>query len=133
MYRTLIALTVLTFAPLTGQVSDRLIDALARVESNNNPDAVGDNGKAYGLLQIWAGVVTDVNRVYGTSYVHADAFDAAKARDICRKYLDHYATEKRLGRPVTDEDRARIWNGGPTGHRKSATLKYWAKVKRVLK
>ena len=112
--------------------SDRLIDALVKVESNGNPRAVGDNGKALGILQIWAVVVQDVNEVSRVKYTHADAFDPAKARAICRAYLARYATAKRLGREPTDEDYARIWNGGPNGHNKPSTLKYWHKVAKVL-
>ncbi len=111
---------------------DRLLPALAKVESNGNPRAVGDSGKALGELQIWSVVVQDVNRVHGTRYTHRDAFDPAKARDICRRYLAIYCTPKRLGRQPTMEDAARIWNGGPNGHRKSATEKYWHKVAQVL-
>jgi hypothetical protein len=133
MTRTLLLLALLAFAPAQGQVSDRLLAALTQVESNGNARAVGDSGRAKGSLQIWQVVCIDVNRAYGTAYVHDDAFDVAKARDICRKYLDLYATPKRLGRAVTDEDRARIWNGGPSGWKKSSTLKYWAKVKAALR
>jgi len=111
---------------------DRLLPALVKVESNGNPRAVGDGGKALGALQIWSVVVQDVNRVHGTRYVHADAFDPAKARDICRRYLAIYCTPRRLGRAPTMEDAARIWNGGPNGHRKSATEKYWHKVAQAL-
>ena len=111
---------------------DRLLPALSKVESNGNPRAVGDSGKAYGELQIWSVVVQDVNRAHGTRYTHRDAFDPAKARDICRRYLAIYATPKRLGRAPTMEDAARIWNGGPNGHRKSATEKYWHKVAKAL-
>jgi hypothetical protein len=46
--------------------------------------------------------------------------------------MARYATSKRLGRPVTDQDRARIWNGGPNGYKKKATLGYWAKVRKEL-
>lgn len=133
MKHLLLTLAVLTFAPAQGQVSDRLLDALTVVESNGNPRAVGDSGRAKGALQVWAVVIVDVNRAYGTQYVHDDAFDVAKARDIARKYLSLYATAKRLGRPVTDEDRARIWNGGPNGWKKASTIGYWAKVKAALK
>jgi hypothetical protein len=111
---------------------DRLIPALVQVESNGNPRAVGDNGKALGQLQIWSVVVVDVNRAKGTRYTHKDAFDPAKAEAICRAYLSIYCTPRRLGRAPTMEDAARIWNGGPNGHRKSATEKYWQKVARVL-
>ena len=112
---------------------DRLLPALEKVESNGNPNAIGDKGKAHGILQIWEAVILDVNRVFKTNYTHADAFDPVKARDICRKYLAIYATEKRLGRKPTMEDAARIWNGGPQGHKKNNTNKYWQKVAKALK
>lgn len=112
---------------------DRLLPALEFVESTNNPDAIGDKGASLGILQIQQAVITDVNRAFKTNYTHADAFDPVKARDICRKYLAIYATEKRLGRAPTMEDAARIWNGGPNGHKKDATNKYWHKVAKALK
>jgi soluble lytic murein transglycosylase-like protein len=127
--------TLLAFAPIAEASTldlDRLIPALVQVESNGNPRAVGDGGKALGALQIWSVVVVDVNRAHGTRYTHRDAFDPAKAEAICRAYLSIYATPRRLGRTPTMEDAARIWNGGPNGHRKSATEKYWQKVARVL-
>ncbi len=111
---------------------DRLLPALEQVESSGNPAAVGDGGRALGILQIWDVVVADVNRVHRTSYVHADAFDPVKAREICRLYLAIYCTPGRLGRQPTMEDAARIWNGGPNGHRKKETIKYWQKVARRL-
>lgn len=113
-------------------VPEHVIDALVKVESNGNPAAVGDNGKALGCLQIWSCVVEDVNQVSRVKYTHADAFDPAKARAICRAYLARYATAKRLGREPTAEDYARIWNGGPSGWRKKETIKYWHKVAAVL-
>lgn len=114
-------------------VPEAVIDALVKVESGGDANAVGDNGNALGILQIWEVVVVDVNDNYGTDYDHEDAFDPAKAKEICRKYLGIYATEKRLGRVPTAEDYARIWNGGPNGHKKSKTDKYWEKVKRALR
>ncbi len=76
--------------------------------------------------------VLDLNRVYGTRYVHDDAFDLEHAVAICRKYLAIYCTERRLGREPTMQDAARMWNGGPNGHKKSVTLPYWEKVARRL-
>lgn len=133
--RGLLAVTALTLAPIAEATPldvERLIPALVQVESNGNPRAVGDNGKALGQLQIWSVVVIDVNRAKGTRYTHADAFDPAKSEAICRAYLSIYCTPRRLGRTPTMEDAARIWNGGPNGHRKSQTLSYWQKVARVL-
>jgi hypothetical protein len=43
-----------------------------------------------------------------------------------------YAKPERLGRTVTDEDRARIWNGGPTGYKRKTTKGYWGKVQKHL-
>jgi hypothetical protein len=50
---------------------------------------------------------------------------------IFRTYQSRYATPARVG-TVTDEIKARIWNGGPNGHKKAATLGYWEKTKRWL-
>jgi len=111
---------------------DKLIPALKQVESQNNANAIGDNGKAKGILQIWEVVVADVNRVSKVKYTHDDAFDPVKAEAICRKYLALYCTAKRLGHEPTMEDASRIWNGGPIGHKKSATNSYWKKVAKAL-
>ena len=104
---------------------DTLIDALCFVESNNQPDAVGDKGLAVGILQIHPIMVKDVNRILGkTTYTLADRYDPARSRMMCRVYLLHYGG--------TMEEMARKWNGGPSGHQKECTKKYWEKVKRKL-
>ena len=104
-----------------------LITALIAVESSGNDLAIGDGGKAIGPLQIHRAVVTDVNRITGSNYRHSDMTNRATARAVCGAYLQHY------GRSKTTEDQARIWNGGPTGDRKTATLGYWRKVQKHLK
>lgn len=106
--------------------------ALITVESGGRDHVIGDQGRAYGCLQIWEEVVKDVNRVYGTRYTHADCLKRAPSLDICRLYLSHYASPQRLGRQPTLEDLARIWNGGPKGHRLRHTEPYWAKVRPLL-
>ena len=111
---------------------ESLLRAITYVESRGDNSAIGDGGLAYGSLQIHKGVVLDVNRVYGTNYTHENAFDRASAVDMFRKYLAIYAIERRLGRQPTREDKARIWNGGPNGFRKDATVGYWQKVKLAL-
>ncbi len=108
-------------------ISEALIAALILVESAGNPAAIGDGGRALGCLQIHAAVVQDVNRAYGTNYHHEDALDARKAVHICRLYLALYAPAG-----ADHETLARIWNGGPRGHRKAATLAYWRKVETAL-
>jgi len=103
-----------------------LIAALITVESNGRDNAVGDAGLAIGALQIHRAVVVDANRIAGTSYTHDQMTNRVAARRVCEIYLSRYAAGK------TNEEAARIWNGGPTGHRKSATVSYWNKVKKHL-
>ena len=104
-----------------------LFSAIVAVESGGDVNAVGDGGRAVGPAQIWAITVTDVNRIYGTRYTLADRRDLGASAEIFRLYTDHYG--KRYGLPITDETRARIWNGGPNGPRNPRTLKYWQKVR----
>ena len=107
----------------------KLILALITVESGGNNKAVGDNGQAYGALQIHISVVQDVNRIYGTTYKYRDRYSRQVSAHICQLYLMHYASRKRLGREPTYQDMARIWNGGPNGYKKNSTLNYWRKVR----
>lgn len=109
-----------------------LILAIIAVESNGDDSITGDNGNAYGCLQIWPAYVQDANEYAGTSYTHDDAFDREASIQIFTAYMRRYATEDRLGRVVTAEDIARIHNGGPNGYKKTATDGYWAKVKAEL-
>ena len=104
-----------------------LITALIAVESSGNDLAIGDNGRAVGPLQIHRGVVLDVNRITGSHYRHQDMTNRAQARAVCEAYLEHY------GRGKTTEQQARIWNGGPTGDRKTATVAYWRRVQKAIK
>ena len=107
---------------------NNLISALMIVESSNNDLAIGDQGRAIGCLQIHKAVVVDVNRITGSHYRHQDMTNRMQARAVCQAYLTHYGKNK------TTEEQARIWNGGPQGHKKkTATQAYWAKVKKNLK
>lgn len=117
-----------TVAVLPPAEMDAVLAAIRVVESNNDPSAVGDNGKAIGVYQIWKPYWIDS----GIPGEWKDCFDPVYANRVVRAYMKRYATEKRLGRPVTQQDVARIHNGGPNGYRKTATLKYWHKVQRVL-
>ena len=110
----------------------QLILAIIAIESGGDNRAIGDNGNAYGCLQIWQCYVQDANEFSGNSYTHEDAFDRNKSAAIFTAYMKRYATIKRLGHAPTAEDIARIHNGGPNGYRKAATDGYWAKVKAEL-
>ncbi len=112
-----------------------LIPLLIQVESGGRADAVGDNGKAVGILQIHPIVVEDVNRIYQTKYTPADRLNKAKSMNICRLYLKYYGTRYQLktGKKATLETLCRIWNGGPDGWKKQATIQYWKKVQKAMK
>lgn len=110
----------------------RLIAALISLESGGNDLAIGDRGQAVGALQIHPAVVRDANRIAGTHYTHSGMTNRADAVHVCRIYIGHWATPARIGRPVTDTDRARIWNGGPDGYRSPATKTYGHKIEGIL-
>ncbi len=100
-----------------------LAAALIAIESSGNDHARGARGEV-GALQVRAAVVEDVNRAFGTRYTLRGMTNRAQAVAVLNRYLWIYATPDRIGRPVTNEDRARIWNGGPNGWRRKSTLPY---------
>ena len=111
---------------------DRLVQAICQVETGGEADpsnAVGDSGKAIGPYQIhrayWVDA-TQYDKTIGGTY--ADCKDKAYATKVVMAYLRRYSPKN-----ATVEDLARIHNGGPRGHLKVATVKYWAKVSAVLR
>ena len=114
--------------------SSPLLDAICQVESNCDSTAVGDNGNAIGAYQIWYAYWYDAveyDPSIGGKY--KDCYDKEYSEKIINAYWKRYANEKRLGRKVTDEDRARIHNGGPNGYKRKATVGYWSEVKGKMK
>lgn len=111
-----------------------IIKALIAVESCGNPNAIGDNGQAVGVLQIHPACVQDVNRITGKAYNIHDRVNPQKSREICAAYLMHYGKryERRTGKTATAEVYARIWNGGPSGYRRESTRAYWRKVQAAM-
>jgi len=89
----------------------------------------GDNGAATGPLQIHECCWEDVKRD-GENYSDCEGLDYSL--EIFRRYMRRYATEKRLKRSVSDEDRARIWNGGPNGWQRKSTENYWKRVQKEI-
>ncbi len=109
-----------------------LIIGIMMVESGFDNAAIGDKGlpaEAYGPMQIRLPVCEDVNRKYGTNF---EPQNMLNQRDVSIAvfclYVAIYATEAHIGRAPTDEDRARIWNGGPNGWNEPSTIGYWQKV-----
>ncbi len=98
----------------------RLVSALEKVESSGKADAVGDGGKAIGILQFHAAQVKEGNRIAGTSYAHSDMKEPEKARKLANAILRYNAKQikAKTGREATESELARTWNGGPTRWKK---------------
>jgi len=111
----------------------KIMAVLIMVESGGDPDSVGDNGLAYGILQMHQGYVSDAAEWARSDWQHSDAFDPSKSEDIFIAYMSRYA--KRDKKPTGMsyvEYVSRIHNGGPTGFIKKATEPYWAKVQKII-
>lgn len=108
------------------------LNALAYVESNNNDDAVGDNGKAIGRYQIWNVYWKDAvakNWVLKGDYVRVK--DRIYAERVIVAYLTRFAPDAVATNDY--ETLARTHNGGPNGPKKKATLRYWSRIKYALR
>ena len=113
----------------------RLLNALVWVESSRNEKAVGDSGKAVGLLQLHKIYVDDVNRILGKKrYSYTDRWNPQKSVEMAMVYLKHYGRryERLTGKKASYEILARIHNGGPNGWKKAGTTVYWRKVRKHL-
>jgi len=106
---------------------DDFLNALAKVESSNNPKAINKKENALGIYQIRPAYFKDAN-VKGN---HSQVFDPVFARQVCEAYFKKY--EKKALDNGDFETLARCHNGG-CGWRKnkSATDKYWQKIKKNL-
>ena len=99
------------------------------VESNRGKNLVGDGGKAIGPYQIWREYWQDAvefDKTIGGKY--EDCMNKAYAEKIVRAYWKRYAPKG-----ATLEQLARIHNGGPKGHTRTATLKYWQKIVKAMR
>ena len=131
-----IVLCLAMVSTLEGSGSDsspcKLLDAIRKVESNGDSSKIGKVGEL-GCYQIrecfWIDALEHDPSIGGE---YEDVIDKEYAEKCILAYWDRYATEKRLGRPVTDKDRARMHNGGPNGHKKTSTIKYWNKIQNEL-
>ena len=137
-------LALLALTATAKAASPQLIDALVAVESRGNAAAVGDSGKALGILQIHATMVADANRIAGTRFTHREMLDPTKARAVASIVLDHYSRQilRTTGRNASNRELAFIWNGGagawrradaPMNDAKQRNLEtYWNKVSKAL-
>lgn len=125
-----ILILLLTLCADTSPNITHIMEVLKQVESRGNTKAIGDSGRAYGILQIHNICVKDVNRLYGTNYSHSDAFDEVCSEEIFTLYLSKGIEfyKKKHGKHPTEKDIVRMWNGGIySGYRKNSTLGYYKK------
>ena len=111
-----------------------IMSILKTVETNNDAEAIGDNGKSYGILQIQRSVVSDVNRVYGTNYKHRDMFSEQASEEVFKLYLCLGKEKflKKHDRFPTEEELVRMWNGGIyKGYTYNQTKLYYQKYLNV--
>lgn len=111
--------------PDTSRSIERVIDALVQIESSGRPAAIGDGGKAVGLLQIHPVAVREANRLAGSNrWKLSDRTCPAKSRAMARTILTwHYR------RGVTDPvELACRWNRPYS----KASAQYRAKVRATL-
>jgi hypothetical protein len=121
---------VLTEVP-TPNTRDSLVDALIMVESSGNDNAYCKSEDAVGCLQIRRTMVRDVNRILkrrgsNQRFKFKDRWNREKSIEMFTIYCEHYNLQ-------SPEVISRCWNGGPKGHKKKSTQKYWVKVRRLLK
>jgi hypothetical protein len=108
----------------------KIVAKLCELESGNNPDTIGDNGLAFGILQFHSIAVQEHNNQFNTNYQHKDAFNAEISKLMCENLLrlgaeKHY---KECGVPATESDIVRMHNGSIyNGANKESTLKYLEK------
>lgn len=100
-----------------------LFAAIRQVESGGDDSAVGDGGRARGPYQMHLGAWLD------SGGKASDYPRLAHSRPACEAAMLRYWARYHA---TTDEARCRIWNGGPRGMHKAATLKYWRKVRSAM-
>jgi hypothetical protein len=100
----------------------QLLRAMAAVESGHDPSAVGDGGRAIGPYQIHRAYWADAGVPGRWEYCR----EARYARRVVLAYWQRYCPGAL--RTGDAEILSRIHNGGPQGHRKPVTQRYWTKV-----
>ena len=123
-------------------ISPQLFYAIQQVETGGESDpenAVGDGGASIGPYQIMQDYWIDAQQYdpslndNGNTYVNCMGPGSFEySRRVIQAYMNRYAIPSRLGHTATNEDIARIHNGGLNGYKKPRTLEYWRMVEQYL-
>ncbi len=129
----LLVLSLSTTYVSAATVNKKFLNALHQVESSGRLGAiVGDGGKALGPLQIHRNYFVDAaqfDHSLGNDYNRVT--DLAFAQRVVNAYLNRYAATAVAENNF--EVLARVHNGGPSGFKNRATVRYWTKVEMNLK
>lgn len=105
---------------------DQFLDALATVESNNNPEAIGDNGRSRGAYQIQLAVWQDVNksRAMNAKLPFGTGSKSVQARDFAFSHLTNLQSRlaTATGHNPTASDLYAAWNLGFKGFQRRGFL-----------
>ena len=105
-------------------IQDKLIAAIIQVESGGDTLAYNSKEDAVGCLQIRPIMVREVNRLVGKdSFTLSDRWSKVKSIQMFNILRSHL-------KGASDEQIARVWNGGYNGHNIPQTMQYWNKVKK---
>ena len=112
---------------------DQFLNVIAKVESNNNPKAVGDKGLAIGAYQIHYLYFLDAQRFDKSlkKYKYQNCFDKEVSRKVVIAYLKGYES---ISISKGDwQTLAKLHNGGPSKNKSPKAKKmvdsYWKKVR----
>ena len=76
---------------MTNQLISAVIAALIRIESGGDPGAVGDGGRAVGVLQMWPCAVAEANRLAGRQlWTLDDRRNPQLSRAMAWTILEHH-------------------------------------------
>jgi len=120
-------------------LKDVLYSSIVWVESKGNANAKSRDGSV-GVIQIKPVMVKEVNRIckiqgLDKKFTLADRNNPVKSSEMFWIYQEFYNPDLNLD-SLSKEDMAvlaRKWNGGPNGHLKRTTNKYWRKVSNRVK
>ena len=108
-------------------IEDKLIAAIIQVESGGDTLAYNSKEDAVGCLQIRPIMVREVNRLLGKdSFTLSDRWSKVKSIQMFNILRSHL-------KGASDEQIARVWNGGYNGKNNPKTLGYWKKVRKQFK
>lgn len=129
--------SVLFTVALNAQVSTKskkiwhpIVEAIATVESGQDPTLVSKSGKYVGYLQISSILVKEVNNILGKSvYTNMDRLDKDKSIEMFIIIQEHYNPERNAEKAI------RLWNSGDKNCMKckTKTQGYYNKVSKLVK